>query len=90
MFYTDINFYYIDENPADLTDLTDEAKSRSIFDFDVDVTSSDKILTLSTCTRVYGKRSDQRFVIMAKLMPAGAALKEVSVSKNKDFKEPQF
>lgn len=90
VFYTDVNFYYIDENPADLTDLTDEAKSRSIFDFDVDVTSSDKILTLSTCTRVYGKRSDQRFVIMAKLMPAGAALKEVSVSKNKDFKEPQF
>ncbi|MEG1972811.1 MAG: hypothetical protein RR315_06580, partial [Oscillospiraceae bacterium] len=58
------------------------AKSRSRHIFDTPVTSSDKIITLSTCTRAYGKSDRQRFVVMAKLMPKGAATKAISVTAN--------
>ena len=93
------DFYYIDENPASLTAFANEAMSRSMYDFGgVTVSENDKILTLSTCTRVYnkqalaaGRRKDQqRFVVMAKLMPKGATLGPVTVTENKDMKPPQF
>ena len=71
---------------------------RSMYDFGVTVGENDKILTLSTCTRVYntqalaaGRRKDQqRFVVMAKLMPKGAELKPMNITVNEDMKEPQF
>ena len=92
------DFYYINEAPESLVAFTDEAMDRSMFDFGVTVTENDKILTLSTCTRVYnkealaaGRRKDQqRFVVMAKLMPKGAELKPMNITENKDFKKPQF
>lgn len=92
------DFYYIDEDPDSLTVFANEAISRSIHNFGVTVSENDKILTLSTCTRVYnkealaaGRRKDQqRFVVMAKLMPKGATLGPVNVTENKDFKKPQF
>ena len=92
------DFNYIVANPTSLTALANEAISRSIHDFGVTVSESDKILTLSTCTRVYNKQAlaagrskdQQRFVVMAKLMPKGANLGPVNVTENKDFKPPQF
>ena len=92
------DFYYIDEDPDDLVAFAKEAMDRSMYDFGVTVSANDKILTLSTCTRVYntealaaGRRKDQqRFVVMAKLMPKGAELGPVTVTENKDFKPPQF
>ena len=52
VYYTDINFDYIDPNPdaAKFTNMVSEMKQRSQFVFDVDVSASDTILTLSTCT----------------------------------------
>ena len=92
------DYYYINESPESLVEFTNEAMQRSMFDFGVTVNENDKILTLSTCTRVYntqalaaGRRKDQqRFVIMAKLMPKGAELKPMNITVNKDMKEPQF
>lgn len=92
------DFYYINENPDSLVAFTNEAMDRSMYDFGVTVTENDKILTLSTCTRVYntqalaaGRRKDQqRFVVMAKLMPKGAELTPMNITTNKDMKEPQF
>lgn len=78
---------YIDEN-ADPAVLGAQAKKRSIFNFDNTVTSSDKILTLSTCTRVYGKRSDIRFVVMAKLVKGTENLPAVNVTKNPNPIQP--
>lgn len=92
------DFYYIDEDPDSLTAFANEAMKRSMYNFGTTVSESDKILTLSTCTRVYnkqalaaGRRKDQqRFVVMAKLMPKGANLGPVTVTENKNMKPPQF
>ncbi len=80
VFYTRINFNYIQANPspAVFEEIISEAKKRSEYIIDVDVTSEDKILTLSTCTgklegHLYpdGDYDNYRYVIMAKLLPAG-------------------
>ena len=56
----------------------------------MDVNASDKILTLSTCTRAYGQTNQQRFVVMARLLRSGETISEVSITPNPDFKRPQL
>ena len=95
VFYTDTNFQYHLENPDDATfaNIIKEAKLRSELNYDVDVTTGDKILTLSTCTYKYGGPSNQnqRFVVQARLLRAGEEIKDtVSVTKNPNPKAPQF
>ena len=65
-----------------------EAKARSRHTFDVDVNSSDKILTLSTCTRAYGNTSNQRFVVMARLLRPGESIAPITVTSNPSHKQP--
>ncbi|MDY4192396.1 MAG: class B sortase [Oscillospiraceae bacterium] len=92
-FYTDTKLNYIKPTMSvtDYNSLLTEAKLRSEHNYDVNVTVNDKILTLSTCTYKYGARTDQRFVIMAKLLPAGAKTEAtVNVTSNPNPKAPQF
>lgn len=74
-FYTDVDtskggFYYIDDAPDDVEFMTivNGALTRSEHNYDVDVRLSDKILTLSTCTRRLGNHENQRFVVMARML----------------------
>lgn len=67
-YVTDTNFFYIDTVFADTLDygnFLSTIKSKSMYDTKVEVSSSDTILTLSTCD--YG-RSNGRFVVQAKLI----------------------
>lgn len=93
VYYTDINFNYIEPNPdaARFTNMISEMKQRSQFIFDVDVSSaSDTILTLSTCTyKETTNRSQYRYVVQAKLLPSGASLTTpVKVEVNPSPKSP--
>lgn len=93
VFYTDISFDYINPAPTDAayTSLLKKAQDLSFYDYDVEVTSNDKILTLSTCTYRLADNTklhypnDYRYVVMAKLLPAGAELADevaLTVTKN--------
>ena len=93
VFYTDIKFDYIEPNPADATfnSLLKKAQDLSFYNYDVEVSSNDKILTLSTCTYRMADDTklhypnDYRYVVMAKLLPAGAELADevaLTVTKN--------
>ena len=67
-FTKDLSFY-INCNNVDVTSIASTAKSKSLFDFGVKVSSSDKLITLSTCTRYFsGLGANQRFIIMGKLV----------------------
>ena len=83
-FYTDIGFNYIEPNPTDasFTEIVNGARSRSRHNFAVEVASTDKIVTLSTCTRAYGSSDQQRFVVMARMLRPGETIKEVTVTAN--------
>ena len=93
VFYTDIKFDYIEPNPADATfnSLLKKAQDLSFCNYDVEVSSNDKILTLSTCTYRMADDTklhypnDYRYVVMAKLLPADAVLEDtvsLTVTKN--------
>jgi SrtB family sortase len=87
------NFNYNAPNPtqADYETLLKSLKDRSMFDFDVDVKGTDRILTLSTCTRQYNVGSQQRFIVVARLLREGESIEDaVTVTVNKDMKQPQF
>lgn len=67
IYVTTPDFDYLVSNynyPPNYTNFLAEVKSRSIYDFGVDVTNEDKILTLSTCAEGGAKR----IVIHAKLI----------------------
>lgn len=66
VFYTDLNFHYNYADGQRVPGIISKAKGMSIHKFDVPVSSTDKIITLSTCTRVLGPGDNQRFVVMAK------------------------
>lgn len=67
-FTKDLSFY-INCNNIDVSSVADKAKGMSLYDFGVSVSDSDKIITLSTCTRYFkGLGANQRFIIMGKLI----------------------
>lgn len=81
--YTDIysagnktGFYYVEPNPSaeEFDYIVSTAKRRSMYDFHVDVKPTDTLVTLSTCTRKLGGRSDQRLVVMGRLLRNGEDL----------------
>ena len=99
VFYTTTDFDYIrinkdfrDPSQGEITDaqlmnIITEARDRSEYDYDVTVSGTDKILTLSTCSYKYGRRKDVRFVVMAKLLEQDAPLQaSASLVVNADKK----
>lgn len=91
--YADVGFDYIRPNLTgnEVVTLANEAKARSIYNYDVEVGPQDKILTLSTCTVKFGQRNDIRFLIMAKLVPAEEKLvSQAAFTINPDPQQPNL
>ena len=87
VYYSGLEYDYIQTN-GDNAGIIADAKSRSMHNFDVDVKASDKLLTLSTCTRAYGSSANQRFVVTARLLRPDEVISEVGVTSNTDFIRP--
>lgn len=66
------SLWYIEPSPGkeEYQLMLDTILDRSLYDYGVEVTTDDQILTLSTCTVGYGlnARSNYRFVVVAKLL----------------------
>jgi sortase B len=93
VFYTTVNLLYNVPDPTDeeFTALMEECRARSIYNYDVEVTEKDKILTLSTCCynidAFYPNK--YRYVIMAKMVePGHMTAKEATFTKNENVKAP--
>lgn len=85
LFVTDIGFDYIAPDPTgdDLTSFFETVARKNWLVFDgVTFSEEDTVLTLSTCCRKYDKANsgNQRLVVMAKLLPEGAAAQDFTVS----------
>lgn len=89
-FYTEEAFQYNQPFGAngDMSYTIEEARRRSRHKFDIDVNATDKIVTLSTCTRAYGKTSNQRFVVMGRVLRPGETIGPMTVTSNPDHKQP--
>ncbi|MDR2654674.1 MAG: class B sortase [Oscillospiraceae bacterium] len=89
----EFDFNYFDPSPGDaqFETLLSEMKERSLFDFDVPVSSGDKIITLSTCTLYYEGAAEQRYVVSARLLGKGEKADRLAkVEINRDYKKPSF
>ena len=78
------DFYYIQtdfSSDNEYMNMINTMKSKSYFNFDVPVTTSDKILTLSTCAYDY---TDERLVVVAKLVQNGESLTTKPATVNTD------
>ena len=89
VFFTDIDFDYINPTPPDSFYTTVAAKNEYIFD-GLTLAPGDKLLTLSTCSYRYDMENtrNHRFVVMAKLLPEGAAVQDVTVTVNPTPERP--
>ena len=81
-----------EQSNEEFTNLISEVNKRSQYIYDVNVTTSDKILTLSTCVYQFTPGvypNDYRYVVMAKLVDSKEAFKEkATLEKNPHPKEP--
>ncbi|MCL2068352.1 MAG: class B sortase [Oscillospiraceae bacterium] len=88
------DFNYNGPNPNDelYQSLLNEWKLRSRFNFEVDVNTNDRILTLSTCTNEHPVSGDrQRLVVVARLLrPNETENDTVNVTVNPNPKRPVF
>lgn len=62
-------------------------KENSIYDYNVKVNKNDKILSLITCTRIYGASANVDFVVSAKLVEDQNSWKLSKVKKNKKYEK---
>lgn len=88
VYITDVNFYYINTDfptDGDFTSLVSQMRAQSMFNTDVDVTATDKVLTLSTCTYEF---NNARFVIEARLVRPGESYDVTPASKNANSVSP--
>ena len=72
----------------DMNEFIQEMKTYSIYDYDIDVNENDYLISLNTCTRVYGNDRDSReFYVVGRLLRDGEKIDNYSVSKNNNYKE---
>ena len=93
LFVPDISFDYIAPDPTgdDLISFFETVARKNWLDFDgVAFSEEDTVLTLSTCCRKYddANTGNQRLVVMAKPLPAGATAQGISVSLADDPEMP--
>ena len=89
VFFTDIDFDYINPKPPEDFYTTVAAKNEFIFD-GLSLVPGDKVLTLSTCSHRYDTENtrNQRLVIMGKLLPEGAQAQDIAVTPNPSPERP--
>ena len=93
--YTEVNPRFNYATPfnvsAGFSNIIKEWQARSMHTFDVEVNNTDRLLTLSTCTRQYNVGEWQRFVVVARLLRDGESEADnVKVTANPDWKRPIF
>lgn len=71
----------------ELTKYLNDIKKMSIYDFDVDVNGDDKIISLITCTRLFGVDSNQDLIVSARLVHENERFTNYKVTGNDNYKK---
>ncbi|MCI8441696.1 MAG: class B sortase [Provencibacterium sp.] len=89
-----VNYIYTSYSAEDYTTFLKDIRARSIYSYpDIEVTTSDKILTLFTATYKYGtyaQNDQQAFIIFARLVQDESFSATANVEINPNPKEPDF
>ncbi len=66
--------------------IIDQDKKYSIYDYDIDVNENDTIISLITCTRMFGLYDKGNFRVDARLVRENESTTSYKVEKNKNYK----
>lgn len=72
---------------ATVKSIIDSAEKNSIFEFDIDVDEKDTILSLVTCTRMFGAFDRKNFKVDARLVREKENTRKYKVKSTKKYKE---
>ena len=68
-------------------DYIKQINKSSIYDFDVEVDENDSLITLTTCTRIFGKNNKKQFVVVGRLLRKNEKMDNYKVTANDKYKE---
>lgn len=68
-------------------DYIKQINESSIYDFDVEVDENDSLITLTTCTRIFGKNNQKQFVVVGRLLREDEKMDNYKVTANDKYKE---
>lgn len=92
-------FYYIstDMSNSSFNGYIEQVNERKMYSTGVDINSSDKIITLSTCTHLYdyvlnGSKVDTRFVVVGRLLRSSESeqIDTSEATNNPNYRRPQI
>lgn len=76
-----------DYTKEETNDYIKQIKESSIYDFDVEVDEQDSLITLTTCTRIFGKNNQKQFVVVGRLLREDEKMNNYKVTANNKYKE---
>ena len=89
-----VQYHHASYTAGEFAQLVEDMRARSLYNYDVTVSPGDRLLTLSTCTYKYGtywQNTDQRFVVMARLVQEGESYQPTAaLTVNESPKAPSF
>ena len=59
----------------------------NIYDFDIDVNENDSLITLTTCTRMFGTNDKRQLVVVGRQLRENEKMANYDVKPNKNYKE---
>ncbi len=72
-------------SPDDVKKYIDTVRKKSIYDYKIDVTEKDNIISLVTCTRFFGSNKKTSFKIDARKVRKNEKINKYGVSKNENY-----
>ena len=83
----DIDYYTEEYDKKEMSKYVDNSIKNSLFKFDIDVNADDKVITLVTCTRMFGPTADKAFKIDARMVRKGERISNYRIEENKAYKK---
>lgn len=75
---------YTDE---EVSEFIQDSLEKSIYKYDVEVKDTDDIITLITCTRMYGSDDKKQFVVVAKMINSNESTKLYELEETENYQE---
>jgi len=69
----------------ELPEYIETVKKNSVYDYDVDVTKEDELISLVTCTRYFGAREKTQFKVDARKVRKNEKITKYSVETNRNY-----
>ena len=81
-----LNFPFEDDyTPEEMDKYLKQIAEYNMYDYDIDVKNTDKVISLITCTHFYGLDESNEFYVLGRLVRDGEKTGNYSVKKNKNY-----